>query len=169
MKNFILIFALLLSISINANNKEKDFISIYVEELNGGKDCNPDDYKCIIISPSMISQLMQMPNINDTDKSQEIQKILPNIKSVQVFIAAKNISNYQKVANNLFDMHNSTYQPIFASTDDFSIKVRKNQNKIIELILLHTEKSTEQKNFIIIDITGNLTDDVIESLIKLKM
>jgi hypothetical protein len=162
-----LLVGMLLSLSASAE-KAQDFVALLMSDLEEqyGVDDN-DEYGCVTVSPSMMEKMLKMLQSKDVKNDEQIQRILPHVKSMRIFSATKHIDRYNTAATKLLNKNAKSYKPFKASAEksvDPCVWVRKSGAKVIEMIVLNRK---ENENFQVINITGDMNKAFVDELLKM--
>ena len=89
---------------------------------------------------------------------------MPHVKSLRIFQAQQNIDFYHSNATLLLNKNKKIYKPYnTAGKDSSCIWLRKNKDKVIEIVKLNkTDEDIKVVNF-----TGDMTDDFVAELLKM--
>ena len=161
-----------LSTNLRAEEKQ-DFVGQFVAQLQEtGTDEQEKDYHCITVSPEMIQKMLQMAEQAEegNPRNEQIQKILPNIRSLRIFIAMRNAEDYKKQIEQLLNKKKSLYLPYQSETKEKKepcIWLRRDKEKVIEIIALQQQEYEEDSRFKVVDLTGNLNGDFVKELLKM--
>ena len=147
----LLICGLLMCIAAQAQ-VETDFASNYLKLYA----TNTSLY-CTTVSPTMINRMLSMKTL---PKDRQAQQALQCIKSVRIVS-----NNNANETSGLFDKAKSLLQQNsdrFAHYNGKTIYVRRKGDTIVEAVLL---TKTDGRLYVV-DVTGNMTEAVIKSLIN---
>lgn len=157
MKHYILIIlSIVLAIPTYAQH-EKDFASSFME-LNHDENA----LVCTTVSPVMMERILKMPA--DSIECDSLLPLLEQVKSVRVVtgrVAGEKVNLFYEKAEVLAQYHPLGYQR-FGKDVDNTIYQRRRGNYIVEVVLI----SQEGGKFCLIDLTGNMTEDVLMRLYK---
>jgi len=164
---FCFLVGMLLSLTLSAE-KTQDFVAQLMSDLEEqyGVD-NNDEYGCVTVSPSMMEKMLKMLQSKDAKNDEQIQRILPHVKSMRIFSATKHIDRYNTAATKLLNKNAKSYRPFKASAEknmDPCVWVRRSGNKVIEMIVLNRK---ENENFQVINITGDMSKSFVNELLKM--
>lgn len=167
MKHVLLLFVwiLLLPQTMQAKN-DKDFVAIFIDritEITDSLEIDSTDYECVTISPSMIERMLQMVE----EKSEEqtaLEHILPHVKSLRIFSSMDKSELLFNQAQYLLDQYSQRYKCVrIHLTRVPQIWIRKNRNKVIEMIVCKREADALR----IVNLTGDINQEFIDELLKM--
>ena len=146
-----------------------DFVALLLSNLNEEQGTGQnEDYSCITVSPTMMDKVLKMIQEKDSDENDEqIQKILPNIKSMRIFSATKHPGKYYAEATELLSKKAKNYKPFKVDEkkkEKPCVWIRKNGNKVVEMIVLNKK---DEEGLHIINITGNMNKSFVDELLKM--
>lgn len=138
----------------------QDFASRFMED-------NLDDknLECVTVGPKMLREITKMAKENDD--SQDMMSFFSNINSVRIINSGSSAEEYRKEALELLESSGKRYTKY--GKDDFSedygdcVWVRRRSDKIVELVYVSMAK---EKEFMVLDITGQLDEDFVDSLLN---
>lgn len=168
---FLLSFIISLStvLSIGAQSKQ-DFVELLINTIKedyAETNIPDNEYKCITVSPNMIGKVLQMIQNSEKKDKEQINKLLPYVKSLRIFSATNHINHYYEETQKLLDKYKTTYKPYRANSNEKMtpcIWLRKNRTKVIEIIML----SRQEDNFFqVVNLTGDMTKDFVTNLLKM--
>ena len=155
-----IIFALLLSLfSLTAQAQhEQDFVTHYTEQY--GKD---DSLTRLTVSPSMIKAIL---NIEDCKEDPELQEFLRSVKSVQMLttIFGDGAALHYDRAEKMMERNSGRYQMLIEHGQK-KIYARHRGDAIVEVVMFMDEKDT----FLLVDITGEMTEKQLERIVSSKI
>lgn len=154
-----MIMAVMTVAAVAAQNAQ-DFASRFMQEYE--KDTA---VLCVTVSPKMMEQLTKYSDgENNTGMTQAIQKL----KSARIVTASSNGREYYRQAEELLGKNSSRFRKnrSYNSTGahgTFYTRQTK-EGDTVELILLHND--TKQNTMVIVNLTGDIDDEFINSLAK---
>ena len=155
-----IIFALLLSLfSLTAQAQhEQDFVTHYTEHY--GKD---NDLTQLTVSPSMIKAIL---NIEECQEDPEIQEFLRSVKSVQMLTSlfSDGSTVHYERAEKMMEQNSGRYQMLIEHGQK-KIYARQRGESIVEVVMFMDEKDT----FLLVDITGEMTEKQLERIVSSKI
>lgn len=139
----------------------QDFVSKYMQE------CKHDTVlHCISVSPKMMEEVLKTDAENE--EQEEMRRIMANLRSMQIVSAKTNGEFYFAKAEEMVEKNVNRFEPFLSYNDSIEncrIMVRKKEGIIIELVML----SHIDDYFRVINFTGNMNDEFIDSLAKTMM
>ncbi|MBP3774463.1 MAG: DUF4252 domain-containing protein [Bacteroidaceae bacterium] len=174
MRHLLLLFlAFFLSSAGLWADDRQDFVAQLVVQLQDStEEVQDKDYQCITVSPGMMEKMLEMMQSSNEEyfKNEKIQKSLPNIKSLRIFIATQHPEKYKQEVERLLDKKKRVYQPYKNDLNDKNepcVWLRRNKNKIIEIIAMQHQDNNEENSLKVVDFTGNLTHEFVSELLKM--
>lgn len=155
MKQFVVTLLLLLLPLTAFGQKEQDFASRFIALHGEGSSLS-----CVTVSPLMLERIMQLP---DLDAEPDTRRVLSQLKSIRVVNhsdAAEGPALREK-AEQLVRRNANRYKP-YATQKDHELYVRRRGKKFVEMVLF----AEQAGHFILIDLTGNMTDDFLRLVLK---
>lgn len=137
----------------------QDFASRFMED-------NLDDknLECVTVGPKMLREIMKLAKEYD---KQDVMSFLSKIKSVRIINGDSLAGEYRKKALALLENSGKRYARYEkdGSDEDYGdcVWVRKRDDKIVELVYVSMAK---EKEFMVLDITGQLDEDFVDSLLN---
>ena len=138
----------------------QDFASRFMED-------NLDDknLECVTVGPKMLREITKMAKENDD--SQDMMSFFSNINSVRIINSGSSAEEYRKEALELLESSGKRYTKYGKddSSEDYGdcVWVRRRSDKIVELVYVSMAK---EKEFMVLDITGQLGEDFVDSLLN---
>ena len=138
----------------------QDFASRFMED-------NLDDknLECVTVGPKMLREITKMAKENDD--SQDKMSFFSNINSVRIINSGSSAEEYRKEALELLESSGKRYTKYGKddSSEDYGdcVWVRRRSDKIVELVYVSMAK---EKEFMVLDITGQLDEDCVDSLLN---
>ena len=138
----------------------QDFASRFMED-------NLDDknLECVTVGPKMLREITKMAKENDD--SQDMMSFFSNINSVRIINSGSSAEEYRKEALELLESSGKRYTKYGKddSSEDYGdcVWVRRRSDKIVELVYVSMAK---EKEFMVLDITGQLDEDFVDSLLN---
>ena len=138
----------------------QDFASRFMED-------NLDDknLECVTVGPKMLREITKMAKENDD--SQDMMSFFSNINSVRIINSGSSAEEYRKEALELLESSGKRYTKYGKddSSEDYGdcVWVRRRSDKIVELVYVSMVK---EKEFMVLDITGQLDEDFVDSLLN---
>lgn len=138
----------------------QDFASRFMED-------NLDDknLECVTVGPKMLREITKMAKENDD--SQDMMSFFSNINSVRIINSGSSAEEYRKEALELLESSSKRYTKYGKddSSEDYGdcVWVRRRSDKIVELVYVSMAK---EKEFMVLDITGQLDEDFVDSLLN---
>lgn len=160
MKRVICLLTVLLMAVAGFAQKGQDFASKFMER------CDDDTaVHCITISPKMMEQLTKQP---DANRNEHIAQAIQKLKSARIITANVHGEGYYQLAEKLLKKnpqrfkHNQNYHNSHAYGTFYTRKT--SDGNTVELIMLHAD--TKTKSLVIVNLTGDIDNDFINSLLK---
>lgn len=138
----------------------QDFASRFMED-------NLDDknLECVTVGPKMLREITKMAKENDD--SQDMMSFFSNINSVRIINSGSSAEEYRKEALELLESSGKRYTKYGKddSSEDYGdcVWVRRRSDKIVELVYVSMAK---EKEFMVLDITGQLDEDFVDLLLN---
>ena len=138
----------------------QDFASRFMED-------NLDDknLECVTVGPKMLREITKMAKENDD--SQDMMSFFSNITSERIKNSGSSAEEYRKEALELLESSGKCYTKYGKddSSEDYGdcVWVRRRSDKIVELVYVSMAK---EKEFMVLDITGQLDEDFVDSLLN---
>lgn len=155
-----LCFIALLMAAAGLAQPAQDFASKFMEECD-----NDTAVHCITISPKMMEQLTKQP---DASRNEHIAQAIQKLKSARIITASVHEDNYYQLAEELLKRnpqrfrHTQDYRSEHAYGTFYTRKTASGDT--VELIMLHTD--TKMGSLVIVNLTGNIDEEFINSLSK---
>ena len=103
----------------------------------------------------------------ENDDSQDMMSFFSNINSVRIINSGSSAEEYRKEALELLESSGKRYTKYGKddSSEDYGdcVWVRRRSDKIVELVYVSMAK---EKEFMVLDITGQLDEDFVDSLLN---
>lgn len=161
MKRAICIIAILLTAIGGASaQRGQDFASRFMQQCDGDTAV-----QCITVSPKMMEQLTKQA---DTSHNENMAQAIEKLKSARIVTASTQGEDYYQIAENLLKRnpqrfhHYKSYRTERAHGAFYTRKLKSGST--VELIMLHS--STESRRMVIVNLTGDIDDEFINSLTK---
>lgn len=162
-----LLLTVLLPLSLSAE-KAQDFVSRLLGNLEGQYSAaDNEDYACITVSPSMMDKMLKMLQSSERKDDEQIQRILPHIKSMRIFSATKHEERYNQAARKLLKDYPKSYKPFRVDTSKTAtpcVWIRKSGSKVVEMIVVNAK---DDNGLQIINITGDMNKEFVNELLKM--
>lgn len=157
MKSIILAFLLSLVSLTSVAQHEQDFVTHYMEQYG-----NDDKLSRLTVSPSMIKAILK---IEDCKEDPEIESFLRSVRSVQVLtsIFSKHSGVHYERAEKMVAQNSGRYKMVIEQGRQ-KMFARRRGNSIVEVLMFMDEKD----NFLLVDITGEMTEKQLERIINSK-
>ena len=155
----LLLVCLAMPIFMLAQNAQ-NFASRFMED-------NLDDknLECVTVGPKMLREIMKLAK--EYDDSQDMMSFFSNINSVRIINSGSSAEEYRKEALELLESSGKRYTKYGKddSSEDYGdcVWVRRRSDKIVELVYVSMAK---EKEFMVLDITGQLDEDFVDSLLN---
>lgn len=154
MKQLVTLVASLLCAVLTANAQTtQDFAAKFMND-NAVDD---DNIKCVTVGPKMLSSFAEINGDNND---------MEGIKSIRIIKGEKDEDKYRKKAIKLLKGSKKRYT-LYKSKNKASygdcLWVRKIGERIAELVYVAPKA---EKNFMVIDFTGNISETFVENLVK---
>lgn len=138
----------------------QDFASRFMGDNAGDKNL-----ECVTVGPKMLREITKMAKENDD--SQDMMSFFSNINSVRIINSGSSAEEYRKEALELLESSSKRYTKYGKgdSSEDYGdcVWVRRRSDKIVELVYVSMAK---EKEFMVLDITGQLDEDFVDSLLN---
>lgn len=137
----------------------QDFATRFREE------CNSPTLKCVTVGPKMMEAAVANGN-HGGGNAEEINHIMSQLTSMQVLTATRNRKVYFAKARALLkrnDKRFELYRVLTEKNKKSQINVRKQDGKIIELVML----TLTSKEFTLINFTGEMDSKSMQSLSRI--
>lgn len=138
----------------------QDFASRFMDDNAGDKNL-----ECVTVGPKMLREITKMAKENDD--SQDMMSFFSNINSVRIINSGSSAEEYRKEALELLESSGKRYTKYGKddSSEDYGdcVWVRRRSDKIVELVYVSMAK---EKEFMVLDITGQLDEDFVDSLLN---
>lgn len=138
----------------------QDFASRFMDDNAGDKNL-----ECVTVGPKMLREITKMAKENDD--SQDMMSFFSNINSVRIINSGSSAEEYRKEALELLESSSKRYTKYGKgdSSEDYGdcVWVRRRSDKIVELVYVSMAK---EKEFMVLDITGQLDEDFVDSLLN---
>lgn len=138
----------------------QDFASRFMDDNAGDKNL-----ECVTVGPKMLREITKMAKENDD--SQDMMSFFSNINSVRIINSGSSAEEYRKEALELLESSGKRYTKYGKgdSSEDYGdcLWVRRRSDKIVELVYVSMAK---EKEFMVLDITGQLDEDFVDSLLN---
>lgn len=137
--------------------REHDFASHYMERY--GRSHN---LSCKTVSPKMMERIMELESI---DGDRPVREVLSQLRTGRILTAGDTAD-----ARQLFDYaaelarRNAKRYRLYAQRDNLSVYVRRHGRAIVELVAVRLKGETD---FSLIDFTGNMSEDIIEQILRI--
>jgi len=155
MKHLVCTLLLALVSLAAAAQKEQDFASTFMRLYAQGTSAS-----CTTVSPAMMPKMMEL---DEVEQNQDVSRTLRSLKSVRL-VSCRNkaeAENLYEKAESLFKANNRRYR-LFDTYDGKSLYTRRRGKVIVELILL----TCRAGQLTIVDLTGNMNEKFVHSLMK---
>lgn len=156
MKQFLLtLIAALISLAASAQ-KEQDFAARFME-LHGSEA----QLSCTTVSPLMLERMMQLPDVEGNDPMKQVLAQLKSIRMVTGGEADKADQLYAQAQQ--LAQHNAQRYRLHTEEPGKTLYIRKRGRVIVEMVLL----VKMEKNFSLINLTGNMTDQFLRQVLQI--
>lgn len=151
------ILLFLLSTATASAQKEQDFASRFISLHGEGTSLS-----CTTISPSMTEQMISLPSV---EENEAIKEVLSQLKSIRMAI-----NEDESETDLLFDQavslaqKNARRYQAKVEEETKKLYVRERNNLVVEMVLLMKLENL----FYLIDLTGNMTEDFLEQVLKIQ-
>lgn len=153
-----LLVAMMAGAALMAQNAQ-DFASKFMTQ------CEEDTaVHCVTVGPKMMEQLTRQP---DTARDDNMAQAIQKLKSARIVTASTRGEEYFQMAEELLKKnpqrfsHNKSYRNNSGHGTFYTRKTRNGDT--VELIMLH---ATPQGTLVIVNLTGDIDDEFINSLTK---
>lgn len=149
------LLSLLFTISMNA----QDFATRFREE------CKSNALQCVTIGPKMMEAAVANAG-HAGENTEEINHIMSQLTSMQIISASRNGRLYYAKAQALLKRNENRfelYRILSEKSKKSQINIRKQEGKIVELVLL----TLTQKEFKLINFTGDMDTSSMQSLSRI--
>lgn len=137
----------------------QDFASKFMQQYNADSIL-----QCVTVSPKMMEQLVKSQN---TGHNEHIIQAIAKLKSARIITATEHEEDYYQMAEGLLKRNAKRFKAKrgFHNTQGYGIfYTRQSKGKTTELIMLYANKKNNK--FVIINLTGNIDEEFINSLSK---
>ena len=157
MKSILLVFLLTLFGLTAQAQHEHDFVTHYTEQYG-----DTDQLTRLTVSPSMIEAIL---HIEDCKEDPEIATFLRSVRSVQILTSILDTAStvHYERAVKMMEQNAGRYQ-LLIEYGQKKIFARQRGNAIVEVVMIMDEK----ENFLLVDITGEMTEKQIEKIVNSK-
>lgn len=156
MKHLLLtLLAALLSLTASAQ-QEQDFAARFIQLY--GAEARLD---CTTISPLMLERMMQLPDVEENNSTKQVLAQLKSIRMVTSTEADRADLLYDH-ARQLAQQNARRYR-LHTEQEGRSLYVRRRGRVIVEMVLL----MKMEKNFSLINLTGNMTDKFLNEVLQI--
>lgn len=151
---------LLAAIGGASAQRGQDFASRFMQQCDGDTAV-----QCITVSPKMMEQLTKQA---DTSHNEYMAQAIEKLKSARIVTASAQCEDYYQIAEDLLKrnpqrfQHYKSYRTEQAHGAFYTRKLKG--GGIVELIMLHS--SPKQQRMVIVNLTGDIDDEFINSLTK---
>lgn len=169
---------LLPSATLQASNNT-DFVGQLVKQIEDNPEAYPpSDYEVTTIGPSMIENVIKVlmagkiANDNINEESQKnLATLLKSVKSLRIFTTNEKGQTYNDVATKLLAQNEKIYKKYDLKKETnpecpAQIWTRQSGHKVVEIVAL-LPNTDKKKEFDIINVTGNFTNDFMELLVNI--
>lgn len=172
---FMVIFSWGQNRKVPIQNKQENILSKTNSSISGNDFAarfmkgyaSDDNIHCITLSPHMLEEMIKVTK-EANNEQRKINEILGHLKSIRIIEARNSSSKYHENAEDLLNKNKLRYQQIVSDTTDeknSQVWIRKKGENIMELVLL---KLSRDNTFQLVNITGNMNDEVINELMKIN-
>lgn len=155
MKPIILAFLLSFISLTSAAQHEQDFVTHYMEQYG-----DKEELSRLTVSPSMIKAILK---IEDCKEDPEIESFLRSVRSVQVLtsILTKHSGVHYERVEKMVAQNTGRYRMVIEQGRQ-KMFARYRGKSIVEVLMFMDEKD----NFLLVDITGEMTENQLQSIIN---
>ena len=137
----------------------QDFAARFMKENAANKE-----YNCVTVGPKMLEELLKLRIEGEDEK--KFKEIISNVKSVRIITSELEADECRKAALELLEKNRKRYslyegKNLSADYGD-CMWVRRRLKHIVEFIYI---EPAEDKEFMILNVTGLMDDDFIDGLI----
>lgn len=156
----VFVVAILVTICTYAQ-RGQDFASRFMQQCEGDTAV-----QCVTVSPSMMEQLTKQA---DASHNEHIAEAIEKLKSVRIVTASVHGGDYYQMAENLLKRnaqrfhHDKSYRTDHSYGAFYSRNLKSGSK--VELIMLHAD--TKIGRLVIVNLTGDIDDEFINSLTKI--
>lgn len=155
-KHFIgVLIAFLCSLTTSWAQNEQDFASRYMMLYGRGTSM-----ECTTISPLMLERMMQLPDVEGNNQTRAILSQLKSIRMAHNVKQSETTALYNKAIK--LAHRNSARYKVYAERANKRLYVRRRGKYIVEMVLL----LKANRQFQLINLTGNMTEDFLNQLLK---
>ncbi len=158
MKRSAFLLALLFGLALTATaQREKDFTLRFME-MHGENY----ELKCQTISPEMMERIFAS---NTIEEGTQEHLILSQIKSIRVLMGGSESEEAQTLFNEAQQLakRNKRRYTVYSQKKDTGIYTRHHDDQLVEIVII---RLLEDQGFIMYDLTGNMSDDIIQQIIQ---
>lgn len=134
---------------------EQDFASRFMSLYGKGRAV-----ECTTVSPLMLERMMQLPDVEGDSHTREVLKQLKSIRLVSS-TAEHDVTHLYANARRLAERNAKRYK-LYAERAGKRLYVRRRGKYIVEMVLMMTHAG----RFDLINLTGNMTDDFLNTLMR---
>lgn len=139
----------------------QDFASRFMKDNAGNTELT-----CVTVGPKMLDEMLKIKN--DKQDAKDFQSIMSGVKSIRIITADSSETNYRNKAIALLEKYSKRYSPYNRKNSEINygdcIWIRKRSNQIVELVYVVPDNGNE---FMILNVTGRISDDFIDEMIKI--
>lgn len=151
-----LLLALVAAVAAHAQGGgEQDFASRFMSLYGKGRAV-----ECTTVSPLMLERMMQLPDVEGDSHTREVLKQLKSIRLVSS-TAGHDVTHLYANARRLAE-RNALRFKLYAERAGKRLYVRRRGKYIVEMVLMMRHSG----RFDLINLTGNMTDDFLDTLMR---
>lgn len=143
-----------------------DFVGLLISQLPKEQvtDSVKPDYECITVSPDMIQRMFKIAKTTDENAKEIYANVLKHIKSMRMFSADDEKGKYRTLATDLLNKKQWGYTPYKpeGKKNIPCIYINRTKDVVSEIVFVESKEG-----FSIIDITGELSNEFVQELMKL--
>lgn len=112
------------------------------------------------ISPQMMDRILQLDNVEHDDRR---AGVVAQLKSIRILTGGKNTAEAGALfakAEDLAERNRRRYD-LHTQADSYSVYTRHHGRRLVELVVISVK---DARTFMLIDLTGNMNDDIIDQI-----
>lgn len=116
---------------------------------------------CTTVSPLMMERMLQLPDVEDNEATRQVLSQLKSIRMLQSHDIS-DVPHLYANASKLAQRNPNRYK-LYAQEQGKQLYVRRRGRIIVEMVLFMEQRHT----FSLINLTGNMTDNFLQQLLRL--
>lgn len=121
------------------------------------------DLELRTISPQMMERILRLDDVENNDRA---ASVLSQLKSIRILTAGRTAAEAESLfamAEALADKNRRRYR-LHAHAAGQSVYTRRHGNQLVELVVIRVK---DPHTFYLIDLTGNMSDDIISQILSI--